>query len=129
MWANLKSKIYHFSGTKDFGTTKEGAYMWARRTLLARKQFRAARSKTIPHNDFGRTTLCKPCHALWPGRFPLYRSDLGSLIRRACWWSGGAQRPAKRARPPDRPLHPDPGDQAAGRPTNGFTRSSTTATG
>ena len=27
VWANLKSKIYHFSGTKDFGTTKEGAYM------------------------------------------------------------------------------------------------------
>ena len=27
VWANLKSKIYHFSGTKDYGTTKEGAYM------------------------------------------------------------------------------------------------------
>jgi len=27
VWANLKSKIYHFSGTKDYGTTKDGAYM------------------------------------------------------------------------------------------------------
>jgi hypothetical protein len=27
VWANLKSKIYHFSGHKDYGTTKEGAYM------------------------------------------------------------------------------------------------------
>jgi hypothetical protein len=27
VWANLKSKIYHFSGHKDFGNTKEGAYM------------------------------------------------------------------------------------------------------
>ena len=27
VWANLKSKIYHFSGNKDYGTTKEGAYM------------------------------------------------------------------------------------------------------
>jgi len=23
----LNSKIYHFSGTKDYGTTKHGAYM------------------------------------------------------------------------------------------------------
>jgi hypothetical protein len=27
VWANLNSKIYHFSGNKDFGNTKEGAYM------------------------------------------------------------------------------------------------------
>jgi hypothetical protein len=27
VWANLKSKVYHFSGHKDFGNTKEGAYM------------------------------------------------------------------------------------------------------
>ncbi len=27
VWANLKSKIYHFSGSKDYGATKEGAYM------------------------------------------------------------------------------------------------------
>ncbi len=27
VWANLESKIYHFSGHKDYGNTKEGAYM------------------------------------------------------------------------------------------------------
>jgi hypothetical protein len=27
VWANLGSRIYHFSGHKDFGNTKEGAYM------------------------------------------------------------------------------------------------------
>jgi hypothetical protein len=27
VWANLDSKVYHFSGHKDFGTTKQGAYM------------------------------------------------------------------------------------------------------
>jgi hypothetical protein len=27
VWANLDSKIYHFSGYSDYGTTKQGAYM------------------------------------------------------------------------------------------------------
>ena len=27
VWINLKSKVYHFAGTKNYGTTKEGAYM------------------------------------------------------------------------------------------------------
>lgn len=27
VWTNLKSKVYHFAGTKNYGTTKEGAYM------------------------------------------------------------------------------------------------------
>jgi hypothetical protein len=27
VWVNLKSKIYHFGGHKDYGTTKNGAYM------------------------------------------------------------------------------------------------------
>jgi hypothetical protein len=27
VWANLKSKIFHYSGHKDYGKTKEGAYM------------------------------------------------------------------------------------------------------
>jgi hypothetical protein len=27
VWVNLKSRIYHFSGTKNYGNTKEGVYM------------------------------------------------------------------------------------------------------
>ena len=27
VWINPKSKVYHFAGTKNYGTTKEGAYM------------------------------------------------------------------------------------------------------
>jgi len=27
VWANLGSRIYHFSGNRDYGNTKEGAYM------------------------------------------------------------------------------------------------------
>jgi hypothetical protein len=27
VWVNFKSQIFHFSGYKDYGTTKEGAYM------------------------------------------------------------------------------------------------------
>src|SRR5579872_5555036 len=27
VWVNLESKIYHFAGNKDYGTTKKGAYM------------------------------------------------------------------------------------------------------
>ncbi len=27
VWVNLPSKVYHFAGTKSFGTTKRGAYM------------------------------------------------------------------------------------------------------
>ena len=27
VWVNLKSKVYHFAGNPDYGTTKQGAYM------------------------------------------------------------------------------------------------------
>jgi hypothetical protein len=27
VWANLESKVYHFSGNKDYGATKKGAFM------------------------------------------------------------------------------------------------------
>jgi hypothetical protein len=30
VWANLRSKIYHFSGTHNYGNTKAGAYMYGR---------------------------------------------------------------------------------------------------
>ena len=41
VWANLNSKIYHFSGHADYGHTKEGAYMcetdeWRRACVLPR---------------------------------------------------------------------------------------------
>ena len=46
VWANLKSKLYHFSGTKDYGTTKHGAYMCERDT--AASGMRAAKNETHP---------------------------------------------------------------------------------
>jgi hypothetical protein len=46
VWANLKSKIYHFSGTKNYGNTKNGAYMCERDT--AAEGIRAAKNETHP---------------------------------------------------------------------------------
>ena len=46
VWANLKSKIYHFSGTKDYGTTKEGTYMCEKETAVA--GIRAAKNEKHP---------------------------------------------------------------------------------
>jgi hypothetical protein len=46
VWVNLNSKIYHFSGTKDYGNTKEGAYMCERNTTTA--GFRAAKNEKHP---------------------------------------------------------------------------------
>jgi hypothetical protein len=33
VWVNLKSRIYHFAGTKNYGNTKEGAYMCEREAI------------------------------------------------------------------------------------------------
>lgn len=44
VWANLGSKIYHFSGTRDYGHTKRGAYMCERETA----GFRAAKNEKHP---------------------------------------------------------------------------------
>ena len=33
VWINLKSKIYHFARTKNYGTTKEGAYICEREAI------------------------------------------------------------------------------------------------
>jgi hypothetical protein len=44
VWVNLSSKIYHFSGTPDYGRTKRGAYMCERDTA----GFRAAKNEKHP---------------------------------------------------------------------------------
>ena len=46
VWANLKSKIYHFAGHKDYGNTKEGAYMCERDATS--EGMRAAKTETHP---------------------------------------------------------------------------------
>ncbi len=46
VWVNLDSKIYHFAGYKDYGTTKTGAYMCERDTAAA--GFRAAKNEKHP---------------------------------------------------------------------------------
>ena len=46
VWANLKSKIYHFSGNKDYGKTKEGAYMCEKDALG--QGVRAAKNEKHP---------------------------------------------------------------------------------
>jgi len=44
VWANLESKIYHFSGSRDYGHTKRGAYMCEREAA----GFRAAKNEKHP---------------------------------------------------------------------------------
>ena len=46
VWANLKSKIYHFSGHKDYGGTKNGAYMCERDATQS--GMRAAKNEKHP---------------------------------------------------------------------------------
>jgi hypothetical protein len=46
VWANLNSKIYHFSGHKDYGHTKEGAYMCEKEALG--QGIRAAKNEKHP---------------------------------------------------------------------------------
>jgi hypothetical protein len=35
VWVNLPSKIYHFVGTRSYGTTKRGAYMCEKEAIAA----------------------------------------------------------------------------------------------
>ena len=42
VWANTNSKIYHFTGYKDYGNTKTGAYMCEKESAAA--GFRAAKT-------------------------------------------------------------------------------------
>jgi hypothetical protein len=46
VWANLDSKIYHFSGHKDYGHTKQGAYMCEKDALG--QGIRAAKNEKHP---------------------------------------------------------------------------------
>jgi hypothetical protein len=46
VWANLNSKIYHFSGHKDYGNTKDGAYMCEKDA--AAQGVRAAKNEKHP---------------------------------------------------------------------------------
>jgi uncharacterized iron-regulated membrane protein len=46
VWANTKSKVYHFAGTRDYGKTKQGAYMCQKESDSA--GFRAAKNEKPP---------------------------------------------------------------------------------
>ena len=46
VWANLNSKVYHFSGNKLYGSTKDGAYMCEKDALG--QGVRAAKNERHP---------------------------------------------------------------------------------
>jgi hypothetical protein len=46
VWVNLPSKIYHFEGTKNYGTTKHGAYMCEKVAIAGEN--RASKTETHP---------------------------------------------------------------------------------
>ena len=46
VWVNLNSKVYHFAGTRNYGNTKEGAYMCEKDALG--ETFRAAKNEKHP---------------------------------------------------------------------------------
>ncbi len=46
VWVNLRSRIYHFARSKDYGKTKRGAYMCETDTAAA--SFRAAKNEKHP---------------------------------------------------------------------------------
>jgi hypothetical protein len=46
VWVNLPSKIYHFVGTKSYGTTKRGAYMCEKDAIAA--EDRPSKTETHP---------------------------------------------------------------------------------
>lgn len=49
VWANTKSRIYHFSGHRDYGSTKAGAYMCEKDTAAA--GMRAAKNEKHPQGS------------------------------------------------------------------------------
>ncbi len=46
VWVNLPSKVYHFAGTKSYGTTKRGAYMCEKEAIAA--EDRASKTEKRP---------------------------------------------------------------------------------
>jgi hypothetical protein len=46
VWVNLPSKIYHFAGTKSYGTTKRGAYMCEKEAIAGEN--RASKTERHP---------------------------------------------------------------------------------
>jgi plastocyanin len=46
VWANTRSKVYHFAGTRSYGNTKKGAYMCERDTASA--GLRSAKNEKRP---------------------------------------------------------------------------------
>jgi hypothetical protein len=46
VWVNLPSKVYHFAGTKSYGTTKRGAYMCEKEAMAA--EDRASKTEKHP---------------------------------------------------------------------------------
>jgi hypothetical protein len=46
VWANTRSNIYHFQGTRNYGSTKAGAYMCEQDSIS--EGMRAARNETHP---------------------------------------------------------------------------------
>ena len=46
VWANLNTKVFHFAGNKEYGTTKHGAYMCETDATTA--GFHAAKTETPP---------------------------------------------------------------------------------
>ncbi len=46
VWANTRSKVYHFAGSRSYGTTKVGAYMCEKDTSSA--GFRSAKNEKRP---------------------------------------------------------------------------------
>jgi hypothetical protein len=46
VWVNLPSKVYHFVGTKSYGTTKRGAYMCEKEAIAA--EDRASKTEKHP---------------------------------------------------------------------------------
>jgi hypothetical protein len=46
VWVNLPSKVYHFAGTKNYGTTKRGSYMCEKEAIAA--EDRASKTEKHP---------------------------------------------------------------------------------